>query len=314
MIEQFLNCPISDVYSCYYLEDLLKPLQPMGAPSVVDFRNRILDYRETDLTAQAEVVRNVVEEAFFHDQRLLCSTDNNYFAMNQDMDVPFPDEPRIGFHGWHQIDDDIAVVLLPVDIGDEGNGGIFTYGIMVTRSASQKFVVYGGGLIRTRPEGAWTVMNFAAMDPDVTDVDALYDRISNMQGDGIEEYARISTLQLLLSKTIVLLCHTIITADPSILRTSTQPKKLRAANAKRGKRTPSGKRWIHLPGLRYDSRTGRWSADPKTPGGVRWHRVRGTYRVLTSERFVNKKGQRVWVRPHTRGVGEHGPQAGYRAG
>lgn len=311
MIEQFLNCPASNVIVSHYLEDLLQPFQPIHPEELARLKSDIMDHRETDLTAQMPVVWDVVEDVFYENPMLLCSEDRNYFAINQHFDVPFPDQPRIGFYGWHQVTADLATILLPMP--DEDNSGItYTYGINVARSGSGTFIVYTGGTIRLSDDGGWVVLNFAAADPNKTDVTALFDRIS-ARVDEQAEYANLAVLQLLLSKTFVLLCHTIITADPTVLQTSTPPRKLRAANAKRGKRTVSGRRWIELPGLKYDSKTGRWSADPKREGGVRWHRVRGTYRVLTSEKFTHKRGQRIWVRPHTKGSGEHSQGPGYRA-
>lgn len=109
------------------------------------------------------------------------------------------------------------------------------------------------------------------------------------------------TLSMLISDfAVCCVAMSIMQADPEVVRCE---KRHRAAKkARKTKNRPPGyeaMRTIVLPGLRYERATGSWHA--KRHNGVAWHMVRGHYRLLKSEKFRNKQGQKVWVKPHSRG-------------
>lgn len=103
----------------------------------------------------------------------------------------------------------------------------------------------------------------------------------------------------------VLVAASIMQADPRVVASRKRPP-ARASRQKRRRDRPSYRSMttIALPGLRYDKSTGHWTA--KAGAGVAWHMVRGHYRLLTSDRYVNKQGQKVWVKPHSKGDPDKG--------
>lgn len=94
----------------------------------------------------------------------------------------------------------------------------------------------------------------------------------------------------------------LMSADSGIVKATTRPAKLVAKQRRRSGFATERTTTINLPALKYER--GRWTA--KTGAGVAWHMVRGHWRELKSERYKRKRGQRVWVRPHTKGSADLG--------
>jgi hypothetical protein len=115
-------------------------------------------------------------------------------------------------------------------------------------------------------------------------------------------YLRAPQTQLLLlvDFQICSVAMSIMQTDPKVVE-RTERNQAKKKPRKTKKRTPiySSMATIALPGLRYERATGSWSAKRST--GVAWHMVRGHYRLLKSDRYVNKQGQKVWVKPHSKG-------------
>lgn len=109
-----------------------------------------------------------------------------------------------------------------------------------------------------------------------------------------------TTAMLLADFAVCSVAMSIMQADPEVVHCERRHRA--AKKARKTKKRPPGyevMRTIVLPGLRYERATGSWHA--KRSNGVAWHMVRGHYRLLKSEKFRNKQGQKVWVKPHSRG-------------
>jgi hypothetical protein len=96
----------------------------------------------------------------------------------------------------------------------------------------------------------------------------------------------------------VMLAASLINMDPLIIeRVNRSPREIKKAE-KRGRGMMLTTTRIRLSHLRYaDS---KWHAKEAGTGKA-WHCVRGHFRRLTSDRFVEARGKRVWVRSHARG-------------
>lgn len=305
MIEEFLACSVGDVRLVECAQHFMgTDAMPKVDPEVLAARKEMIgSRREADLRVQWDVLYAVVQAEWVKYGRVEIDEARGLALLGDGFDLPFPAPPVIGFHGWHQVDDSTAVVLYPDPYGDQAGAVVD----VVRRLDHGRFVIQGGiGIVIL--EDRWAVAAQLS-NGESSPVDVFREMTLN-EAMGVDR--SLGLLQdVMRHAAAALLAHTLIAADPGIVRESAPlPARLRRANERRGKRTGPGRRWIDLPGLRYDGRN--WSADPRTPGGVRWHRVRGTYRLLSSERFVNKRGTRVFVKPHTRGRGEPVRGPGYR--
>lgn len=96
----------------------------------------------------------------------------------------------------------------------------------------------------------------------------------------------------------IMVANSIMNADPEIVERTDVPPRLIKKAVKQNKGVCTAIHTINLTNLRY--KNNRWISK-NSQGGVAWHCVRGHFRKLNAEQYTQKRGQRVWVRPHTRG-------------
>lgn len=96
----------------------------------------------------------------------------------------------------------------------------------------------------------------------------------------------------------IMVANSIMNADPEVIERTDVPPRLIKKAVKQNKNVCTAVHTINLSNLRY--KNNRWISK-NSQGGLAWHCVRGHFRKLNAEQYTQKRGQRVWVRPHTRG-------------
>lgn len=201
-------------------------------------------------------------------------------------ELPLVSPPRIGITGWWQVNDRLAALVLPNSLVPE----LFeVFPLVLTDDGRLTFTgMVGEG---SADGETWDVTVYAYLPEGALDVE--------------QESLGAKLIHSLVG--VILLACSIAQGDPKVIKHTPVPPKARVKGGKTV--APRSRDTIHLPALRYDTEHGSVVAKSST-GEVVWHRVRGHWRRLTSDRFTVKKGQRIWIHPHTKGDPAKGQSGG----
>lgn len=216
-------------------------------------------------------------------------------------DVPFVAQPVIALPGWYQISDTLAITVWSTEVPNESqvwHSNLLALMDGVTGDDPRVLVLPARGEIWTKPEELQITAHAIYLDPaQDAAVRASEDAVIPTVGERLPDLLNWLLAQL----GTILLVNSMVTLDPGVAVTSTIPAKVWAKSVRShpGRVRSRSITSIHLPGLRYDRKAGRWVGT--NAHGVAYHWVRGFYRTLKSPRYGANVGKRVFVHPHARG-------------
>lgn len=251
---------------------------------------------------------------------ILISPEWDRLGFSGEIDPPFLSPPMVGVYGWYQLDEVNALIVRPDSASTDPvilDGKVqATVVTQVGWDGRDQFMLLEGGFVQAAQDGGWFVgWEVFPSDPaDRATATAMgshrwQEKLSEDylgEGNPPDKVAAAAMVEALAA----LIVNTIAQCDSAVVASSGVSKERARSLRKKGRIVPRGRSWIDLPGLRYE----RGTFTAERAGGVAWHRVRGHWRSLRSERFTRKQGQKVWVQPHARGSAGNGvSQVPYRS-
>lgn len=271
---------------------------------------RMFDVRDVWETAHAAVRESVEASGPYYIDDYASRR-----VMPADCEPPFLSPPSVGVYGWYQIKEDEAVLIYPpcneeTFVAYTGEAAVTIEGwhhevvLFGKEPDADGMICVTGGFLAADGE-QWNVMwnTFPTLEKDQEQAlrygPVGWEEKLNEDIPSVESSPSNLCTYVMNTATTVLLLNTLVQSDATVLRTERIPVKRARSLEKKGRQVVRVRSWIDLPGLQYQK--GTFTAPPPQPGGVAWHRVRGHWRRLQSTRYVHKSGQKVWVRPHSRG-------------
>lgn len=312
VIEEFLAAPISTVSHATVGDIALGKRYVVPADLLDAARQEIAGSRVFDLRGINDTLYGVARDAY-KTHRMFTNDHATTFMMSPDTALPLLSPPRVGIHGTYLTTEDQILLVIP----DDGTGGTASRIVRIEGDRAHGFMmVTGARLYADGTEWQAAMSTKPSDDDDAAAVLAMgaeaWERRMERPLDGMDVRASSMMAAGLVLGMSVLLANSIAQADPTLLHAERVPARRLRSLRKKGRTVPVGRVWLDLPGLKYNTRAGTWTAPRE--GGVSWHMVRGHWRLLSAEKWTHKQGQKVWVTPHAKGKGpKAAPRSGYRA-